>query len=324
MKDILLELVKEYYYQYSSTKQTTLYPDINEEQLCLVREVFSEYNPAEEIPLIFYLDGPNWDDTVRWFMLSNKRFYCKMFYYTHSFNVVDCLPLSGINSLVIKKNIIFDNTIKINGHKIGSLILYSRREASYLNEIIGLILNKVEKEDILDVSICNYERDYLPVGWENLENAQLFKIARDYFSRTNLGRRNWGFEGFYYGPFIPKDILERARRIYADYDSEQEVCIFLVDNTFVGNFGSIEPSGFVITNKYLYYKLSQSLVGKYIINRISLNDIKRIKIKCRFTGWFIINNNKPLVLNHFTLGVKTKAFQEVIEIFIKALNDRPS
>lgn len=319
----LFELVEKFNHLHPSTRQTTLFPDINNEDLNLVMELFPEYDPNEEVPLLFYHDGTNWDDTVRWFMLSNTRFYCKMFYYSHPFNVVDLLPLSGINSLVIKKNLISDNTLTINEHKIGSLILYSRREASYLNEIVGLILNNTEKEDIKDASICMYEKEYLPKGWENLENSQLFSVARDYFSRANIARRNWGFEFFYYGPYIPETILERTRSTYANYDTKEEVCLLLVENISVSRVGVIESSGFILTNKYLYYKLKPSIIDRFIIKKVPLNAIRNIKIKAKLLiGWLHLNKQKPLGLTQFSILTKrdAQALQEVMEKFIKALD----
>lgn len=304
----LTELVEKYNRHKTSTiRQTIIYPDVSNEDLSRIIDLFpEEYDHEAEVPLLFYLDGPNWDDTIRWFMLSNKKLYCKLFYYTHAFNVVDCWALSGIEKIEIKKNYILDNRFIVNGHKIGSLILFSKREASYLNNVIELMLNNNDKEEITDVSSCTYEKNYLPKGWEDLSNAQLFIIARNYFSRKNLARRAWGFEDFHYGPFIPTTTLERARNTYADYNSEDEVCILLVDNTFIGTYGSIEPSGFVVTNKYLYYKLHHSLIGKYTINKILLSDIKRIRVKTGFKGSLFINNNKPYILNNLHLQRKMK------------------
>lgn len=317
---IILEALKNFPNQ-KGIRQTTLYPNINDEQKSLVQQSFPEYDPDEEEPLLFYTDGPNWDDTVRWFMLSNTNFYCKMFYYPHSFNVVDSLPLSGIESIKIYKRVIKDNILTINEHKLGSLILYSRDEAKYLNEVLRFILNHIEKDIKIDASICAYEKDYLPERWRELHNYHLFTIVSEHFAERNLARRNWGFSGFYYGPFIPAKPLERARNLYANYDPEEESCILFVDNTFVGLHGSIEPSGFVITNKHLFYKLNSSFGGRYQTRKIELSEIHNIKIKMRFRVWLIINEGTPLWLSQFTYlsGRDVTALQEVLTGILQAI-----
>ncbi len=160
-------------------------------------------------------------------------------------------------------------------------------------------------------------------GEKRLENGFLFAIAERFFSEVNLGGHNWGFECFYYGRFIPEEKFALARDQYASYDLETEKPLIYYDNSFNGNWSSIESSGFVISNKYFYYKLVTSFTdNKYKIGKIPIAEITGFKIRAGFTGYLTLDGHKKrFKLSKFTFLDRREAriLEEVVRKIITEL-----
>lgn len=313
-KEQLLNIIKRFQGTGSPSNQTTLYPNITDEMRGMVEKDFAEFDPAVEEILVHYLDGPNYDSKTRWLIITNLRFYFRMFYFPYTFEVLDCIDLKEIYSLRIHRRCFRYSYVELNREKLGSLMLKTNEECRWLNAVIGSIITYIEACD------SDKPEPYVDTDeWKDFENNELFQLARDYFEKTNLGRRVWGFAAFYYGPFIPKTKLELVKQAFADYDCEKEQPILFVDNSW-DKFGNTPTSGLLITNKYLYYKLKPSVIRDFKENKISISQLKRFYIKCGFWGWLTINNVK-LQSHQFTFLDKRDAiaFQKIINLFIKAL-----
>ena len=177
-----------------------------------------------------------------------------------------------------------DFFVRINGKKYYSIEVKRKKEAKILSEFINSVIDLTDRTEKIDSP---------GEPTEKLENAALLTIAKEYFDEENRGGLVWGFECFYYGPFIPNNKLEIARADYANYDDQREKAIIYIDNSWVGRIGHVEPSGLIITNKYLYYKLYKSYKDKkFSIGKIPLIDIKSFQIKIRFFSWIVINKGK--------------------------------
>lgn len=316
--DQLISLVKQYKNKHSQPKQITLYPNIGEELLNQVSETFLEFDRKAEIPLLFYIDADEYYQMPKWIMLSETRLYYSMYYYPYHFRVIDSIALNKINNFeIITRRWPRDSYVKINNKKYYSIEVKERKEVRILSEFINSILNLVERTQIEEI-------DSKEEPTENLENAALFTIAKEYFGEENPGGRAWGFECFYYGPFIPKEKLEKAREEYANYDDQREKAIIYIDNSWVGRIGHIDSSGMIITNKYLYYKLKKKFKDKkFSIGRIPLKDIKSFQIKIRFWSWIVINKGKiTFKMTQFTWLDKwdIRVLEGLMQRFIQQLN----
>lgn len=310
----ILSLINEYQQNYSSNKQIILYPNIGSGLLSEVSQYFPEFDSNIETPLLFYIDGKNDDSKPKWLMLSNARLYYSILYYPDDFNVLNTIPLRNIYSLKIKHNKwIQDTYIELNSKKVGSLENRDKYEANILEQLINSVLNYCKENGIL------VEDKPQKLCEENLENAELFSIAKKYFDEVNPGGRLWAFQSFYYGSFIPAEGLDKARQEYADFDLDKEKPIIYYDNSWVGKLGSIDSSGFVLTNKYLYYKLYKSIKDKkFSIGRIPLSKIKKFHIKSKFFGWMILNGGRiKFKLTRFSWIDKKEA--KIFEVFMQKI-----
>lgn len=318
--DQMISLVKQYQNDHHHFNQITFYSDIGEELLSQVNETFPEFDRNSEIPLLFYIDANEYYKMPRWFMLSDSRLYFSMYYYPYHFRVIDVIPLNKINNFeIITHKWPRDSYVKLNNRKYYSIRINEKWERKMLSEFINSVLGLAERNEIEEIEPQEKSTD-------NLENAALFSIAEEFFKEENRGGRAWGFECFYYGPFIPVDKLEKAREDYAKYDDQKERAIIYVDNSWVGRIiGHIGSSGFIITNKYLYYKLDKSYKDKkFSIGKIALADIKTFNIKSKFSGWMIINSGKKyrFMLTQFTWWDTrdSRALERFMQKLIQELN----
>lgn len=92
--------------------------------------------------------------------------------------------------------------------------------------------------------------------------------------------------------------------------------------SWTGKFGQIEPSGFVITNRFLYHKLRKKTESKYKTGKIPLASINEFQIKIRYDGWMVINKRGYFQL--IWLGILAKREAKAIELlmneFVQHLN----
>jgi len=297
-------------------EQIVLYPQcMNDKYVDTVQKLFYDYNIKNEVPLLFYIDGPV-TDFSRWLMLTDHRLYYSLVYYPNNFKVLNSISLNKIRNIQIKKNRwISDTYIEINGRKIGTIDALDKRVPKILLEIIEMAMNNAK--NITFEEELPEDEDNI----ENLENRSLFDIAKQYFDEANPGGRYWAFECFYYGPFIPDDKLGEARDNYAPY-GDMERPIIYIDNSWIGHIRDIDTSGIVITNRYLYYKLATSNKSfKLSTGKIPMKSINTFRIKSGFTGWMYINNTK-LNLTRFMIWDKkeAKVLEKLVELFIEELH----
>ncbi|MGE5396364.1 MAG: hypothetical protein ACM3MK_02370 [Chitinophagales bacterium] len=122
-----------------------------------------------------------------------------------------------------------------------------------------------------------------------MENEQLIALVDDFFRDKNVGRRRWNYISFCIRGYIPERKLVNARKLYAPFDTEQEMPLILMDDTLSFLSGKI---GFLMTNCTLYYRLKR-LDGncfRLISGKIPLDDIETIHIQLRKKGSpFIVN-----------------------------------
>lgn len=318
MKDEIFSAISDFKGSYMGLNQITLYPQINNEQIARVRELFPQYQYQAETPLLFYKDADVYYEMPKWLMLTERRLYFSMYYFPYKFNVLNSMLLHKINEF----KIIYDrwprdkSYIEINNKKVMSVRFKNKKEGQYLSLLVNIILKHVESAtDLNETTEHNDE--------ERLENGALFRIAEEYFDDVNPGGQKWGFDYFYYGRFIPEKELEKARQTYANYDIEKEKPIIYYDNSWIGPLGTIEISGVVITNKYLYFKLYKSFGNKkFSTGKVPLTKIWKFQIKRKIFSWMILNSDqKKFILNRFNSSDKRNVIvlEGLMQRFIAAL-----
>lgn len=317
--DQVISLVKQYKNNHHQLNQIAFHSHIDEELLNQVSEAFPEYDREAESPLLFYVDANEYYQMPKWIMLTETRLYYSMYYYPYQFRVIDSIALNRINSFeIITRKWPRDSFVRINDKKYYSIEVKRKKEAKILSEFINSVIDLADRTVIEEI-------DSLGESTENLENVALFTIAKEYFYEENRGGRVWGFECFYYGPFIPEEKLEIAREEYANYDDQREKAIIYIDNSWVGRIGHVDPSGLIITNKYLYYKLKKKFKDKkFSIGKILLKDIKTFQIKIRFFSWIVINKGKiTFKMTQFTRLNKwdIRVLEGLMQKFIQTLNN---
>jgi len=295
-------------------KQTLVYPYIDEKSISLIKNDFPEYNPIEEIPLLF-CKGYSEDYELRWLFISNKRFYYRIAITPPVLTSLDCISLQRIYSLRIRCRWVL-NYIELNGIKLGTIVISSIRETLFLKSIIKIILkysDSTEPDVMPDIPKINY---FPPDEWQHLQNAVIFPLVNDYFSKHNIGGRLWGFYFFYTHPFIKQEKMALARQEYADYDPAEEIPFLFIENA--GN----TTAGIVITNKYIYYNLSPSIMKKEEKNKIALDKLNSFNVKTRLHGWIFINDQRKGLTNAFDFLDRkaSRVFQELINLIIEEVH----
>jgi len=308
--DELLKTIRDLQRRNPTYKQTTVYPHISEDSLDLVKSDFPEYNPLEEIPLVFcqgYTEGYQ----LRWVFISNKRLYYRISYFPPILTALDSVPLQKIQSLKIHFRWV-EVIIELNRETIGTFIISSIRETLFLKKTINVILDNYESNtDIIEEPAkINY---YPPGEWQSLDNANLFPLVNDYFMKNNKGGRLWGFCHFFTHPYIKSEKINLAREAYADYDPEQEIPLLYVDNL------GLRTAGIVLTNKYVYYCLKPSMTKREEKGKLSLDKLYSFKIKSRIWGWIFINNQQIGMTNafYFLDRIAARAFQDLVNLIIQ-------
>ncbi|HNX28718.1 MAG TPA: hypothetical protein PKN87_04810 [Syntrophomonadaceae bacterium] len=292
-------------------KQTLIYSDIDQETINLVKNDFPEYDSIEELPLLFCM-GYTESFQLRWFFISNKRLYYRLASFPPILTALDCIDLHRIKSLKIHSRWVV-NYIELNGRKIGTIIISSIREILFLKKFINIILKNYEHREPDEISET-LKIDYYPTcEWKHLDNAGVFPLVNNYFSKHNQGGRLWGYYHFYTNPFINPEKISLARQEYADYDPKEEIPLLLVEN--LGE----KTSGIVITNKYVYYNLSPTIMKNEMKNKIALDKLKSFRIKSRYFGWIYINNQKKGMTSAFDFLDRKAAiiFQELVNLIIE-------
>jgi len=318
INNIILSAINEYERNYSYLKQIIFYPYISTDLTGMVSEVFPEFDINNETPLLFFNDSDSYY-MGKWLMLSDAGLYYYMHYFPYPFDVIDFMPLSKINTFkTVPRLWPKYEYIEINGKRVFTIYTKEKIESKIISDFINLVLEHKEYNCILTADECQTESE------DNLENGKLFEIAEKYFNEVNLGGRAWGFEYFHYGPFISDEKLQQARTEYADYDLDKEKPIIYYDNSWAGHF-KIDSSGFLITNKYFYYKLEKSMHDKkYDVGKIPLSSIKKFQVLSRFKGWIIINGGKwKFMLTWFFIYNRREAkiFEELMQKFIQTLGN---
>jgi|GEM_PF-1731732 len=304
------------YYNKPFLKQTLLYPNITEEAINFVTNDFSEFTSMNEIPLIF-CQGSTEQYEVRWFLLTNKYLYYRIAAFPPIITALDCIAVNTIMSLKIrfKWMVVF---LEINNKVLGTLVISSVREILLLKKIIKAVLDHIDTSEVETESLPNSltRINYFPKSeWHCLQNASLFSLVDNYFSKHNQGGRLWGFCDFAANPFIKQEKIEMARQEYADYNPHEEIPILFVENP------TKNPSGIVITNKCLYYNLTPSPFKKWGKGKQSLKNITSFEVKPRFFGWIYINGKRIGMTNNLNIFDKkcAKVFKDIVNLIIKEL-----
>lgn len=108
----------------------------------------------------------------------------------------------------------------------------------------------------------------------------LYSFTNTYFSNITppflslkTGVPKFGY--LYYCETIPHNWLKKAKKKYANYDSNNEVPILLFP------YGPliIGPFGFVITNKFVYYYLFTENNSRRVKGKLRLADINEYSLK---------------------------------------------
>ncbi|MDR1616873.1 MAG: hypothetical protein LBR98_07675 [Syntrophomonadaceae bacterium] len=303
-------------------KDTELYPNVNEEYIGLVKNDFPEYDQNQEIPLLFYKDLEVAGYENNWLCLTNKRLYYKISYFPPVLIAMDCIPLRKIHSFKMR-TIWVSHTLYINGQKTGN-ITQTYHAAKFIKKYIQTILDNVEDNDAEAVEDKPYVINYYPEkDWRHLENASLFPLVHEYFTEHNQAGRRWGFAHFYTNPFIKPESMEYVRKVYADYDPEEEIPLLFVENGTKITFTKTDKdltSGIVITNKYIYYKLqpTAAMATKDAeVNKMALSGLKSFTIKSRFFGWVYINGKKGLTNAFDILDSRgARVFEKLMNLII--------
>lgn len=304
--------MEEYFKQYGFGTSKWNFPltyglsRIPHEYLQRVMKIFPEFNPDNEKPILFFVDGIRGNSENRWLFVSNSSIYIRLKFSPYNIIVLDCIPLRLVTSFEIIYKM--DSYIKINGNKVSSIVITSRKEARFINSIVNLLMKNNSNHPPLT--------NYYPKQMENteLENHHVLQLAEEFFYEHNLGRRLWGFKAFFYGRFIPEDKLNAARNTYAKYDDKHEKAIILISD----DLADISPAGFVLTNTKLYYCLAKSYRGGYYIGEIKLSQIQEFKIKPRITCSYIEINRK-LNLQIGPLNILTKRESELLEELVNLI-----
>ncbi|MGE5396296.1 MAG: hypothetical protein ACM3MK_02025 [Chitinophagales bacterium] len=308
----IISILQNYKKRCLGLNQIALYPNIPQKLWGYISDRFPEFNIEVETPLVFYTIGEDYLNRFKCLMVTDVRLYYETVYYPIMVQVRDAISIDQIRNFEINtKWWPLDTKLMVNGKKVGTIVPNSKNEARILSRLIKHIIGHVDTT----IPITKDEtKEYVE---ENLENSGLFTFAQDYFNEVNLGGRLWGFDAFFYGPYIPNEKLEQARQDYGHYDTDKEKPIIYCDNSYVGRFGSIESSGLILTNKYLYFKLKNRWDKKYGVGRISLGDIKEVRVKSGgLWGRLILNGGKKrLKLSHFNFVNGRDA--KVLEVFIK-------
>jgi hypothetical protein len=309
-------------------RYTELYPSVSEEYLELVQNDFPEYDKSKEIPLLFF----NHADTAKyertWICLTDQRLYYKIPFFPPILIAMDCIPLRKIQSFRMR-SLWLSHTLYINGQKTGNIILL-HQEMKFIKKYIRAVLDNVDSSDTDTIEDQPYVINYYPEAeWQQLENAWLFPLVHEYFSEHNQAGRRWGFAHFYTNPFIRPEGMEQARKVYADYDPEEEIPLLFVENGTTTTFVKTDEDltgGIVITNKYIYYKLIPNTGYKDAkANKIALSSLQSFKIKFRFFSWVYINNKKGITTAFGLIPSRKRAarvFEKLMNIIVFQLCSR--
>lgn len=307
----LLDLIKEFRKKVTDMNQTLIYPSINNEVMEMVKRDFPSFDSKQELPLITYHDGDNSVYANRYFVITNTRLYYRIGYLPYRFEVLDCIDIRKIKNIDIKLGWL-DSYIQINNKKIGSIQLNSKEEAKYIKELVNIIIINLQESYEIQGDFSDSIIDYPIV--KNMDNYRLFSIAKEYFAEINLGGRLWGFDWFFYGPFIPKEKLELAIKEYAAFDPNNEQPILFFDESFAGKI-----LGFVVTNKYFYYRLKSKSYSNPINGKVLLADMTGFEFKYLIWGKVIINNRNKFITNFLTKR-DGKVVEELMNKFINELS----
>lgn len=291
-----------------------VFNNIDSKLINQVMDNFKEYDCLSEVPLLFIQAGPKEEYKSYWIMISNMRIYYYLLYYPKIIDVLNCLSFDKIDSFDIKYNRwVKDAYIEINGKKIGSVFNLNKSELELIKDLANKIIN--HNEPITHGNSMDNDQEI------DFESEGLLHIAANYFREENLGGKLWSFKCFTYGPFIPKEKLDIAKAEYANYDSEKEKPLIFYDNSWTGNLGKVDTSGFVITNLFMYYKLKTALKDtKFKKGKIRLTDINDFRILSRFWGWIIINRGRMrFKLTRFMFLDRYEA--RVLEKFMRLIID---
>jgi hypothetical protein len=309
----LLKAIKEFEGKNTSFKQTTLYPNIDSKSIDLVKNDFSEYDPENEIPMVFW-EGQSDINHDQWIFISNKHLYYKIDFFPPALAALDCIALNKIKSIKIRSLWVLHYVV-LNGKKVGS-ITAPFAEVRFLKKMIKAIMENYDFSELVDIEKSPKMSYYPSSDWQHLENASLFTLVNDYFLEHNEAGRLWGYFLFSTNPYIKPEKLAMARQEYADYDPDKEIPLLFVENT------TVTPTGIVITNKCLYYNLKPSITKPAKKNKLTLDQLYSFKVKSKFLGWIYINDRRKGFTNPFDITDRNagKVFQEIVNLIIQEVH----
>lgn len=312
----LLKAIRQLNIDKSFLKQTMVYPNISMDSIDLVRNDFPEFDPTKEIPLLFCKGY--WEDyDTRWLFISSRRLYYRVAYSPSVLTALDCITLERVQSFKLHTFWV-QNSVELNGTKIGKIIISSVKETHFLNRVIKVILSYF---DTTELRILNEspQLSYFPAcEWQHLENASLFKLVNDYFSEHNHGGRLWGFYDFYTHPFIKPEKMELAIEVYADYNPDEEVPLLFVEEA--------DPriAGMVITNKGVYYNLWPSLGQPPKKGKLTLDKLTSFKVKSKIWGYIYINRQRRGMTTAFDFLDREagRVFERLMNLIIEEVHKK--
>jgi len=293
--------------------RTQLYPNIDKQSLDLVKIDFPEVDFLDETPLLLSMRLSGVND-LRWIFVSDKRIYYRLFSFPSIMTALDCIALNKTESFKIKIRWVY-NHIELNNKVIGNIVIGSIIENIFVEKAIKAIIANCDRNEIINEAP---RLEYFPnEEWKHLDNAAVFTIIDDYFSNNNQGGRLWGFYDFKTNPFIDQEKIDQARKVYADYNPIEEIPVLFVDDLMP------EPSGIMITNKYIYYKLMPALFRKYVTGKIQLNKVNSFRIKPRFFGLIYVNGQRLGTINALNFASKSvQVFEDLVNLMIKEVKDQ--
>ncbi|MEN6349720.1 MAG: hypothetical protein ABFD08_10045 [Syntrophomonas sp.] len=300
-----------------------IYRDINDMYQVMRLITYSGIREAEEIDVL-YEKLLSWDNMSLRFIHEEVKYYQKAKYlFRHFFNEY-YINSNGHLAVNYKKENAAASLVKDAEELVFSLStllldLWSIIPVSGIfvdeNSVVDQVMRDWDSGRIkLDQNFT--EPLEYPIGnWAIMDNSALFSLANEYFSKMTFKGRIWGYHLFYYGPFIPRDILEESKRGYANYNPENEHPILLTYSYKVSYF-----TGFLVTNKYFYFQLSPEHFKKPRSGKILLTDIGYFQIKKRLFQWIVINKHLQLKSTSLTKADR-KAINELMNIFTTKLHD---
>lgn len=260
--------------------------------------------------VIFLFDNTNSGSAEDGFLLTSRRLYSKSF-------------LDSGEGVEISKicNLLFDKSQKLsfiaiqtNDEKHKKIILSSTALRTEKQELLYHILKKtidLLRMELLEKREAAVNCNENSTGYyTDNEINSISPLITDDIRReiTQICDREEWITNFYLFKEIPTGKLINAKKSYASQISENESVICLFDNTIYGS----AKNGFLLTSKYLYYKMPLQKVIRIPliqINSISFNGSDKYS-----TRVLVRHNDGLLILLYSNSITKTKDYSALYRL----------